>query len=182
MINIIKNIASIPDDSLKMDSSQAERKLVLKFDKTKLKKTKLKNNFYKIFKQKLEIKYAEVIGSFGKILLLGLVDFNRAFTDPGVRTLETQLVNGAGDSSFGKEGQTKGSKTIVVAILRELVENVINESKTNGKKKRSISDIFNVGKDEFVDLTRSESGGRIDDSNNIVDLTRNDSSSSRGKY
>ena len=180
MINIIESIGHIPYDCLKMESSQAERKLVLKFDKTILKKTNLRSKFSKIFKSKLDVQYAEVIESFGKILYLGLVDFKMAFNDPGVRTLETQLVvengAGAGGDSFDKK-ELEWSKTIVVAVLKELVENVI-DGKEAKNKKRSISDIFNVGKEEFVDLTRSDCGSNLDDSNNIVDLTRNDSSGS----
>ena len=56
------------------------------FDKIKLKMAKPRHIFHEIC-----VQYAEVIESFGKILHLGLVIFIRAFTDPGVRTLETHI-------------------------------------------------------------------------------------------
>ena len=181
MIRIFESISQIPKHCLKKESSAVNKKLVVKFEKKMLNIPNLKGKFFKIFKQKLDVKYAEVIQTFGKLLYLNVVDFNRAFVDPGVRTLETTVVNKIDvGKSFKPEEAINWSQIIANKIVKELVENVLNEKETNAvKKKRSISDIFTVGRDEFIDLTRSASGGAgLDDRNNIVDLTRSDSTNS----
>ena len=94
IMKISQTVKQIPHTAFGSKSSSNQKKIVLNIkDMTPETRESLKKSLDK----SMDLRYAEVIPTFGKLLSFGIVDYERAFTDPGVRVFSMKILNNDDD-------------------------------------------------------------------------------------
>ena len=90
VLKISQTVKKIPHTAFSSKSPANQKKIVLKLrDFT----PDMRENLWKSFDKSMDTRYCEVIPTFGNLLSFGIVDFEQAFTDPGVRVLQMKILN-----------------------------------------------------------------------------------------
>ena len=90
VLKISQTVKRIPHTSFSNKSPANQKKIVLNI---RILTPDMRESLRKSFEKSMGLRYCEVIPTFGKLLSFGIVDFEQAFTDPGVRVLPMKILN-----------------------------------------------------------------------------------------
>ena len=101
IMKISQTVKQIPHTAFSSKSPSNQKKIVVNIkDMT----PEVRESLRKSLDKSMGLRYVEVISTFGKLLSFGIVDYERAFTDPGVRALPMKILNQDDDSCSSSNG------------------------------------------------------------------------------
>ena len=161
IVKLSQRVKQIPHASFSSKSPSNQKKIVLNIKNLT---PELRETLRKSFEKSMDLRYSEVILTFGKLLSFGIVDYERAFTDPGVKVQAMKVLDTFAEDEEYPDSCSSGLKasTANSGCDSDDEENFSRERIDNEMMVSSIlNDLLSIV--ENIDFVKSIVGNMIDE-------------------